>query len=147
MRSEQLLESTSVREARDVQNRKPLHHYPYSGNFELHASAFPSVRDSSSLISCRMFNVLRKDTPTSKTYVSQAQLSNKYDLDQPPSKKKPFSTIISQPFTHSVVCLVSTPKLPLTISHRSMSFFQRSCMNRCGTMSSINSSIWSIPES
>lgn len=142
-----LNESFSAGGARDVQSRKLHLHYPYSGNFELHASAFPYFRDSSSLISCKMFNVLRKETPTSKLYVSQAQLSNKFDLDQPPSKKKPFSTIINQPFTHSVVCLVLTPKLPLTISHRPMSFFQRSCMSWCGTMSSINSGLWSIPES
>ncbi|KAL8854565.1 MAG: hypothetical protein Q9221_000600 [Calogaya cf. arnoldii] len=48
-----------------------------------------------------MFNVLRKESPTSKVYVSQGQLSNKFDFGQPPSKKKPFSTILNQPFTHS----------------------------------------------
>ncbi|KAL8755190.1 MAG: hypothetical protein Q9199_003824 [Rusavskia elegans] len=48
-----------------------------------------------------MFNVLRKEPPTSKLYVSQGRLSHKFDFDQPPSKKKPFSTILNQPFTHS----------------------------------------------
>ncbi|KAI4218503.1 MAG: hypothetical protein LQ349_008685 [Xanthoria aureola] len=48
-----------------------------------------------------MFNVLRKEPPTSKLYLSQGPLSQKFDFDQPPSKKKPFSTILNQPFTHS----------------------------------------------
>ncbi|CAO1605036.1 hypothetical protein XANCAGTX0491_008572 [Xanthoria calcicola] len=61
-----------------------------------------------------MFNVLRKEPPTSKLYLSQGPLSQKFDFDQPPSKKKPFSTILNQPFTHSVVCLLSAMNTVLT---------------------------------
>lgn len=50
-----------------------------------------------------MFNILRKDAPSSKLHISQGQFLKRSDPDQPPAKKKPYSTIMNQAFTHSVV--------------------------------------------
>ncbi|KAL8728695.1 MAG: hypothetical protein Q9181_005254 [Wetmoreana brouardii] len=48
-----------------------------------------------------MFDMLRNEGTTPKLYASQGELPNNIDDKHPPSKKKPFSTILNQPFTHS----------------------------------------------
>ncbi|KAL8966908.1 MAG: hypothetical protein Q9197_005724 [Variospora fuerteventurae] len=50
-----------------------------------------------------MYDALAGDAPTSKFYVSQGQLPKKIDVEQRPSKKQPFSTILRQAFTHSII--------------------------------------------
>ncbi|CAD6587543.1 MAG: hypothetical protein ASARMPREDX12_002930 [Alectoria sarmentosa] len=49
-----------------------------------------------------MFSFLDSKTPASMAYVSQSTLPPYVDPQQPPSKRKPFSTILNQPFTHTV---------------------------------------------
>ncbi|KAF6220904.1 hypothetical protein HO133_002584 [Letharia lupina] len=49
-----------------------------------------------------MFSFLESKTSASKAYVSHGNLPPFVDPEQPPSTKKPFSTILGQPFTHTV---------------------------------------------
>lgn len=42
------------------------------------------------------------DVSSSKFFVSNGSLPAYIDPHQPPSAKKPFSTILNQPFTHTV---------------------------------------------
>jgi hypothetical protein len=49
-----------------------------------------------------MFNISGEDAPNSKFYVSHGTLPHYVDPRQPPSKKKPFATVLNQPFNHTV---------------------------------------------
>ncbi len=49
-----------------------------------------------------MFDFDTGDKPTSKCYVTHGTLPGYIDANQPPIKKQPFSTILSQRFTHTV---------------------------------------------
>lgn len=49
-----------------------------------------------------MFGFAKSQTPSSKAMVSTGMLPKSVDPKQPPSKKKPFSAIMDQPFTHKV---------------------------------------------
>lgn len=49
-----------------------------------------------------MFSFLDHRSSAAKAYVSQGSLPPFVDPEQPPSKKNPFSTIIGQPFIHTV---------------------------------------------
>ena len=49
-----------------------------------------------------MFSFQDSKVPTSKAYVSHGTLTQHVDPEQPPSKRNPFSTIMSQTFNHMV---------------------------------------------
>ncbi|MCJ1223615.1 hypothetical protein MMC12_000258 [Toensbergia leucococca] len=49
-----------------------------------------------------MFNFQSDDLPKSKCYLSHGTLPQFIDPSQPPSKKKPFATVLSQSFTHTL---------------------------------------------
>ena len=49
-----------------------------------------------------MFNSSEKDLPSSKCYVTHGSLPLFVDPKHPPIKRKPFSTILNQPFNHKV---------------------------------------------
>lgn len=49
-----------------------------------------------------MLGIENSDAPTSKCYFTHAVLGEHVDERQPPTKKKPFSTILAQPFSHTV---------------------------------------------
>ncbi|GME23122.1 Ribonuclease p 40kda subunit [Neofusicoccum parvum] len=48
-----------------------------------------------------MLGIENSDAPTSKCYFTHAVLGEHVDERQPPTKKKPFSTILAQPFSHT----------------------------------------------
>ncbi|OCK74639.1 hypothetical protein K432DRAFT_310335 [Lepidopterella palustris CBS 459.81] len=48
-----------------------------------------------------MFDFSKQDGPSSKCYFTHSILPNYIDPAQPSTKKKPFSTFLSQPFTHT----------------------------------------------
>lgn len=49
-----------------------------------------------------MFSSLRKEGFTSKCYLSRGTLPQHIDLNQLPSSKRPYATILNQDFTHTV---------------------------------------------
>ncbi|OCL01504.1 hypothetical protein AOQ84DRAFT_306556 [Glonium stellatum] len=49
-----------------------------------------------------MFDFSRHETLSSKCYFTHSVLPNYAERDQPPTKKKPFSTFLSQPFAHTL---------------------------------------------
>lgn len=49
-----------------------------------------------------MFSSLSKEVFTSKCYLSRGALPQHIDLNQLPSSKRPFATILNQDFTHTV---------------------------------------------
>lgn len=52
-----------------------------------------------------VFTFASNETPASKCYVSHGCLPRSFHPKELPSKKKPFATILNQPFTHSVRAL------------------------------------------
>jgi len=50
----------------------------------------------------KMFNISSRDAPTSKFFSSRGALPQFVDPKQPPSKRKPFATILNQPINHTV---------------------------------------------
>ena len=61
----------------------------------------PKPQHSHSIVS-EMFKTLNQEAPTSKCFLSSGSFPRFIDPKQPPTKRKPFSTIMSQPFNHRV---------------------------------------------
>jgi len=57
-----------------------------------------------------MSNLLNPESPSSKCFISTGTLPRFIDPKQPPTKKKPFSTIMNQPFNHTVSSLCQNGK-------------------------------------
>ena len=55
-----------------------------------------------------MLSSMNKDNSPSKCYVSHGDLPNMFDSKQPPTKKRPFVTMLDQPFNHKVLCCCRT---------------------------------------
>ncbi|KAK0659842.1 Ribonuclease P protein subunit p40 [Lasiodiplodia hormozganensis] len=48
-----------------------------------------------------MLDILNDNAPSAKCYFTHAMLGEHVDDKQPPTKKKPFNTILAQPFSHT----------------------------------------------
>ena len=83
-----------------------------------------------------MFGFPEPKTLSSKAYVSTGPLAKYVDPQQPPSKKKPYSIILNQPFNHTV-CISSPPGFDASLNgkHRSNFSYQRHYMILSGLMS------------
>ena len=62
-----------------------------------------------------MSQILQNDKSASKCFVLHGILPQYIDPKQPPSKKKPFATILNQPMNHTVMSL-GHRELMLTMS-------------------------------
>ena len=83
-----------------------------------------------------MFGFPEPKTLSSKAYVSTGPLAKHVDPQQPPSKKKPYSIILNQPFNHTV-CISSPYGFAegLNGEHRFNFSYQRHFMILFGLMS------------
>lgn len=54
------------------------------------------------LIPAKMLDIVNDNAPSAKCYFTHAMLGEHVDDKQPPTKKKPFNTILAQPFSHTV---------------------------------------------
>ncbi|KAK4506568.1 hypothetical protein PRZ48_000300 [Zasmidium cellare] len=60
-----------------------------------------------------MIDLVKDNGPRPRCLVTNAKLSNFLNHEQPPTKKRPFSTILGQTYTHSLTLLI--PKTPSTL--------------------------------
>ena len=83
-----------------------------------------------------MFGFAKPKTSSSKAFVSTGPLAKYVDIQRPPSKKKPYSIILNQPFNHTV-CTSCPPGFDVGLNgnHRYNFSYQRHSMILFGLMS------------
>ena len=95
-----------------------------------------------------MFRFAESKTLSSRVYVSTDSLSRYVDPQHPPNKKKPYSTILNQPFNHTVrTSLLLGFEAGLNGECRSRFSYQRHYMTLSGPMSRTNFAVCNILES
>lgn len=72
----------------------PMKPFPAAHSYLRH----PTSRSDST----KMFGIEKQDARSTKCYFTHAALGEHVDDKHPPTKKKPFATVISQPFSHTV---------------------------------------------
>lgn len=121
-----------ARQRQDIRNS-----ISYSVHSQYTPTSFPSKQPRARR---KMLDIGKEEATKAKCYFTHSTLPQYIDDSQPPTKRKPFSSILAQPYSHSVSleylenlsCNSTTTRDVYPVCEIGLTFFSARCISTAG---------------